>query len=64
MKKPKALKTVFLAIGMAMLCGCSAKSGSAEAFSPIYISKDDQITDATARQILQHNELGRELHIW
>lgn len=31
---------------------------------PIYIGKDDKITDATARQILQHNKTGRRLCKW
>lgn len=31
---------------------------------PIYISKVDQISDATARQILEHNLTGRKLCGW
>lgn len=31
---------------------------------PIYISKADTISDATARQILQHNLTGRKLCGW
>lgn len=31
---------------------------------PIYVKKDDVISDATARQILQHNKLGRKLCGW
>jgi hypothetical protein len=31
---------------------------------PIYVSKDDVITDMTAQQILAHNVLGRKLCGW
>jgi hypothetical protein len=31
---------------------------------PIYISKDDKISDDTARQILKHNLTGRKLCNW
>lgn len=46
-----------------LLSGCG-QSGNAVAFNPIYIHADDQLTDGTARQILQHNEIGRELYKW
>lgn len=32
--------------------------------SPIYIAKADQISDATAREILNHNLIGRKLCGW
>lgn len=64
MKKHKALKTTFLALGMALLLSACGQSGNVTAFSPIYIHADDSLTDGTARQILQHNELGKQLHIW
>lgn len=63
MKKQTALKTMFLGFLMVTLCACSDKTGNV-AFSPIYIHADDSLTDGTARQILQHNELGKELHVW
>jgi len=31
---------------------------------PIYISKDDVFSDATAREILKHNLTGRKLCGW
>lgn len=31
---------------------------------PIYIAKEDVFTDATAREILEHNETGRNLCGW
>lgn len=31
---------------------------------PIYISRTDVLTDATAREILEHNETGRNLCGW
>ena len=63
MKKQTVLKTALIILAMGMLCGCSGSAG-VEAFNPIYISKDDSFTDATARQILQHNETGAELLGW
>lgn len=65
MKKPKALKTALTACLMAMLLsGCGLSGNADSGFTPIYVSADDQFTDATARQILQHNETGRELLGW
>jgi hypothetical protein len=65
MKKPKALKTILLGSLMAMLLSGCGMSGSADsAFSPIYIHKDDYLTDGTARQILGHNELGKNILGW
>lgn len=32
--------------------------------SPIYVEKIDQISDATAREILKHNMTGRKLCGW
>jgi hypothetical protein len=64
MKKHKALKMAFLSCLMAMLLSGCGPSGNDSPFEPIYIAKDDQLTDSTARQILLHNELGRKLHQW
>lgn len=63
MKKPTALKTMFLSLAMVSLLSGCAKGGN-EGFSPIYINKDDQLTDGTARQILEHNELGHIVYGW
>lgn len=65
MKKPMALKTALIGSLMAMLLsGCGLSGNANSGFAPIYVSKDDQFTDATARQILQHNETGKELLGW
>ena len=65
MKKPMALKTALIVCLMGMLLSGCGKGGNANSgFAPIYVSKDDQFTDATARQILQHNETGAELLGW
>jgi hypothetical protein len=64
MKKHKGLKTAFLGFLMVTLLSGCGNRGSDSAFFPIYIHKDDQITDGTARQILQHNKLGQALHQW
>jgi len=64
MKKPMALKTALIGSLMGLLAGCSSSVGQESAFSPIYVSKDDQFTDATARQILEHNETGATLFGW
>jgi hypothetical protein len=49
----------------------SCKSGPAtepsngcEWVRPIYPSKDDSLTDGTARQILNHNETGKDICGW
>ena len=33
-------------------------------FRPIYVGKDDVLTEATARDLLVHNRAGRELCGW
>lgn len=64
MKKPKALKMALASSLMAMLLSGCDSTGNDSAFSPIYIHKDDQLTDGTARQILQHNQTGQSLYGW
>lgn len=64
MKKHKAIKTALIVSLMALLAGCSNSVGKESVFSPIYVSDDDHFTDATARQILEHNELGATLFGW
>lgn len=64
MKKPMAIKPALIVFLMVLLAGCSSNVGQESVFSPIYVSKDDQFTDETARQILEHNELGANLFGW
>lgn len=45
------------------LAGC-ATGGDVTPFSPIRPSVNDRLTDATAAQILAHNEIGRRLYGW
>lgn len=33
-------------------------------WQPIYVSRDDDLTDETARQILAHNEVGEQRCGW
>ena len=48
----------------ALLTGC-ASTGRVTNFcdlaAPVYISKQDQLTDETARQILTHNEIWQRV---
>jgi hypothetical protein len=50
---------LFACLTVLLLTGC-ATSGRAISYcditGPVYISKKDQLTDETARQILLHNE--------
>lgn len=54
-----------------LLVGCATNGRATEASTsgcewtrPIYVSKQDVLTDTTARQILAHNETGRRLCNW
>ena len=51
-----------------MSCGTNGKSDYdfvvCTGWAPIYIDKGDQITDATARLILEHNIYGQTLNCW
>jgi len=38
------------------LSGCAAPGGVDAWVKPIYISKDDRLTEGTAKQVLIHNE--------
>lgn len=38
------------------VAGCTSAGGVDAWVKPIYISKDDQLTEGTAKQILIHNE--------
>lgn len=39
-------------------------SNGCEWVKPIYPSNDDQLTDGTARQILDHDEAGKQICGW
>ncbi len=51
-----------------LLNGCSVIGHGTDSFCsvsrPIYVSKQDALTDMTARQILDHNEVGKALCRW
>lgn len=54
---------------MALLLTSCAGIGSVnnsycQVAKPILIDKDDQLTDQTARQILEHNRTGKKLCGW
>jgi len=54
----------YLVLATALLLTSCAATGSGDfcAISkPIYISADDQLTDATARQLLTHNRVWASL---
>jgi hypothetical protein len=42
------------------LAGCAGSVCTG--WGPITVSKDDKLTDGTARQILKHDEYGASLH--
>jgi len=48
-----------------LLSGCAILGRETNAYcdiaNPIYISKQDEFTDGTARQILQHNETWKRI---
>lgn len=41
------------------LSGCAG--GTCAGWDAIYVSKDDKLTDGTAKQILKHDEYGAKL---
>lgn len=45
-------------------CSTSGAATDCAAWSPIYVSRADVLTDETARQILAHNLTGRALCGW
>lgn len=64
LKKPMRWRPISAACLLAaLLSGCAA--GAADSFCrlalPVYISAEDILSDATARQVLQHNEVYKEL---
>ena len=42
----------------AMMAGRETSDAACILFKPIYVSKDDVLTDDTAKQILAHNRAG------
>lgn len=61
----RKLKALPLAM---LLSGCGTIGSGTETmcvvFEPIYISREDVLTDLTAQQILQHNEVGKRVCDW
>jgi hypothetical protein len=61
-------KTVALLLMATLLNACAINGRVTDSFCavgrPIYISKQDALTDGTARQILDHNEVGKTLCGW
>lgn len=51
---------VTLLAGCAMF-GQGTKHAYCDIANPIYISKKDELTDGTARQILEHNETWKRI---
>jgi hypothetical protein len=47
-------------ISLMLLSGCGA-GGTCAGWSAIYIRKADNFTDATAKEILKHDEYGHSL---
>lgn len=62
--KNQPFKTALAVCLMVMLLSSCGNLGADSGFSPIYINKDDQLTDETARQILQNNEYGKSTLGW
>lgn len=61
-------KTAALLLMAMLLNACAINGRVTDSFCtvgrPIYISKQDTLTDGTARQILDHNEVGKVLCGW
>jgi hypothetical protein len=50
-----------------LLGGCSGTGGGTDAcgpWRPVLVSRADVLSDGTARQVLAHNETGRQLCGW
>lgn len=73
-KKPKSSRMRLSSVLVTLLLTlplASCKSGPAtepsngcEWVKPIFPSRDDQLTDGTARQILDHDETGKQICGW
>lgn len=61
-------RTAVLLLMATLLSACAMTGRATDSFCavgrPIYISKQDTLTDSTARQILDHNEVGKALCRW
>lgn len=61
-------KTLAVLLTALLLSGCATSGlgtdGACSVFAPIWISKEDVLTDLTARQILIHNETGAAVCGW
>ncbi len=62
------IRTVALLLMAMQLNACAMTGRVTDSFCaigrPIYVSKQDVLTDGTARQILDHNEVGKDLCGW
>jgi len=66
MKKPNKRTLLAACLMVPLVSSCSAIGVGSEcaAFIPVYVSKSDQFSDSTARQILQNNRTGAKLCEW
>jgi len=56
-----ALRSSFVIVGLAIsLAGCGGSVCTG--WEPVYIKKEDKLTDTTARAILKNDEYGSSLH--
>lgn len=61
----KTTLAVCLVAALIGLCGCSgAPVADCQWAKPIYIDPQDQFTDTTAREILEHNQTGLKMCAW
>lgn len=70
MLKQKSVRCVLAALLIACaMSGCATTNpvvapDYCATAKPIYVGKDDQFTDTTAREILEHNLTGQKLCGW
>lgn len=62
------MKTVAIILLAALLNGCAISGNAPDSFcavaQPIYTSCDDQFTESTALQVLDHNDVGEQQCGW
>ena len=60
------IKKLTVLILVLLVSGCSTVGhvNSCDIFGPVYLSKNDVLTDDTVRQIYKHNETGKEVCGW
>lgn len=59
--------TALLLVSLTLLGACTTAGPGIDVcgpWRPILVSRQDQLTDQTARQILAHNETGERLCHW